>query len=66
MNSELLAQVATGFGMLLVLEGLMYAGFPASVKRIARLLPGMGDATLRNYGVIAMIIGIILIWLVKR
>jgi hypothetical protein len=51
--------------MMLVLEGLLYAGFPGSLRRLASRLPEIGDNTLRIFGIIAMMIGIALIWLVR-
>jgi uncharacterized protein YjeT (DUF2065 family) len=58
-------ELAIGIGLFLVLEGLLYAAFPAAVKRIAREVPEMADGTLRNFGVIAMIVGVGLIWIIK-
>lgn len=59
-------ELAIGLGLFLVLEGLLYAGFPGLVKRIAREVPEMSDATLRNFGIIAMVIGVAVIWFVKQ
>lgn len=61
-----LDELLVGLGMLLVLEGFLYGGFPGLAKRVAREALKLDDATLRNFGVIAMIIGIALIWLVRR
>lgn len=61
-----LDELLVGLGMLLVLEGFLYGGFPGLAKRVAREALNLDDATLRNFGVIAMIIGIALIWLVRR
>jgi uncharacterized protein len=54
-----------GLGLLLVFEGLLYAAFPGGIKSLARQLPEMPDATLRNFGLIAMIAGVVVIWYVK-
>jgi uncharacterized protein YjeT (DUF2065 family) len=64
-NGDFLQALAMGLGMMLVLEGLIYAGFPLSLKRLASQLPNVSDGTLRIFGLIAMIIGITLIWLVR-
>ena len=58
-------ELAIGFGLFLVLEGLLYAAFPGGVKRIAMELPNIPDSTLRNFGIIAMMIGVAIVWLVK-
>lgn len=65
MNHEFFGALVTGLGMMLVLEGLLYAGFPAGLRRLASRLPEIGDNTLRIFGIIAMMIGIALIWLVR-
>jgi len=61
----MMQELAIAFGLFLVLEGLLYAAFPGGVKRIAREVPNMPDATLRNFGVVAMMIGVGLIWLIR-
>lgn len=58
-------ELVTAFGLFLVLEGLIYAAFPGGIKRLAKEVPQMADSTLRNFGVIAMIAGVAIIWLVK-
>ena len=58
-------ELVIAFGLFLVLEGLVYAAFPSGVKRIALEIPKIADSTLRNFGVIAMMIGVAIIWLVK-
>ncbi len=65
MNGEFTAALLTGVGMMLVLEGLIYAGFPGSLRKLASRLPEIGDSTLRIFGIIAMMIGIAIIWLVR-
>jgi len=59
-------ELVIGLGLFLVLEGLLYAAFPGGVKRMAEQVPNIPDSTLRNFGIIAMMIGVVVIWLVKR
>ncbi len=66
MNAEFVQAVLAGIGMMLVVEGLIYAGFPAGLKRLAAQLPEIPDSALRILGVIAMLIGIALVWLSRR
>jgi uncharacterized protein YjeT (DUF2065 family) len=61
-NAEFTQALVTGIGMVLVIERLIYAGFPGGLKNLARKLPEVPDASLRIFGVIAMIIGIALVW----
>jgi uncharacterized protein YjeT (DUF2065 family) len=60
-----MSELAIGLGLFLVLEGLLYAAFPGTVKRIALEVPRLQDGTLRNFGVFAMMIGVAIVWLVK-
>jgi uncharacterized protein len=66
LNADFLQALLTGIGMMLVVEGLIYAGFPAGLKRLAARLPEIPDSALRIFGVIAMLIGIALVWLSRR
>ncbi len=66
MQSGFLAELAIGIAMMLVVEGLIYAGFPGAIKRLAEQAIKMPDNTLRNFGIVAMAIGILIIWLIKR
>jgi uncharacterized protein len=58
-------EFAIGFGLFLVFEGLIYAIFPSGVKRLAKEVPNIPDGSLRNFGLVAMFLGVGLIWLVK-
>lgn len=60
-----MSQLAIGFGLFLVLEGLLYAAFPGVVRRVAEEIPKIADSSLRNFGVIAMMIGVAVVWLAK-
>ena len=60
-----MTELLVAFGLFLVIEGLIYAVFPGGLKRIAQEIPNMPDATLRNFGVAAMVIGVVLIWMVR-
>lgn len=65
MNRRVAQELVIAFGLFLVLEGLIYAVLPGGVKRIAREVPQIPDGTLRNFGLIAMVVGVAIIWLVK-
>jgi hypothetical protein len=55
----------TGFAMMLVLEGLIYAGFPGMIRSMAEQVPLITDNWLRAAGIAAMIAGIGIIWLTR-
>lgn len=52
-------------GLFLVIEGLVYALAPASMKKMASILPQIPDKNLRNIGMIAVVIGVGLVWLIR-
>lgn len=62
---EFLSAILTGVGLVLVLEGLFYAIGPATMKTAMRIVLEMPDGRLRYGGLIAMVVGCVLIWLVR-
>jgi uncharacterized protein len=53
-------------GMVLVLEGLPYAAAPDSMQVWLRKLSQVEPKHLRIIGIISMVIGLILCWVVNR
>jgi len=51
----------SALGMALILEGLPYALAPATVRRMAEVLPHLSDQFLKTLGVVVMGIGILVI-----
>lgn len=54
------------FGLLLVFEGISVAAFPTAARRAADLLAVTPDRTLRIVGLVVAVLGIGLIWIVRR
>lgn len=54
-----------GVGMVLVIEGLLYAVFPNSIRRMAEMAQQIPDSTLRIGGVSALALGVLVVWLVR-
>lgn len=54
----------TAIGLVFVLEGLLYALFPQAMKRTVAMLLEMPDNKVRDVGLMAAIIGAVIIWLV--
>ena len=52
-------------GLVLVLEGVLYAAFPLGMKRTLAQLLELPDSTLRGVGLAAAVIGLLLVWLVR-
>lgn len=54
-----------GIAFFLVIEGLLYAAAPSFVKGLAAVLPEFPESQLRIGGIIAMGIGVSVIWLIR-
>ena len=52
-------------GLVLVIEGLVYGGFPTLAKRLASEVLGMPEHTLRIAGLAAIAAGVGTVWLVR-
>lgn len=59
--SDLLAAV----GLMLVLEGLLYAAAPGKMKQVLAQAIGASDEALRLAGVVALAAGVALVWIVR-
>ncbi len=53
-------------GMVLVVEGLPYFGFPEKMREMMRFLEEQDDTTLRIMGGALMIIGLVVLFLARR
>ncbi|MGF1475361.1 MAG: DUF2065 domain-containing protein [Geminicoccaceae bacterium] len=58
---DLLAAV----GVALVLEGLLWAGVPASMRRLAQKAQELPPSQLRQGGLAAMVLGVAVVWVVR-
>ena len=52
-------------GLVLVVEGLVYGGFPGLAKRLASEVLGMPENVLRTGGLISIAIGVGIVWLAR-
>ena len=66
MRSIAFVDFLVGLGILFVLEGLMFAASPAWMRRAMRSALAMPDNILRAVGIGSAVIGLILIWVVRR
>lgn len=60
-----MGDLVAAVGLALVLEGLLYGGFPAAARRLAQDVLHLPEHVLRTCGVIAMALGVAIVWLVK-
>ena len=61
----LIDKVLMALGLVLALEGAVYALFPTSFRRIVRKVDMVNDAQLRLGGLVALVAGVVLVWLVN-
>lgn len=52
-------------GVVLVLEGLVYGGMPNLAKRMGAEVTQLPESALRVGGLIAMLAGVLIVWLVR-
>jgi hypothetical protein len=60
-----MSEVVAAIGLVLVLEGVLYALFPEFMKRMAQQATQTPGDTLRVAGVISAALGVALVWLVR-
>ncbi len=61
----LLQDILIGFAFYLIIEGLVYALAPSLLTAMARLLPTVPEGALRATGLIAVALGVGLVWLIR-
>jgi len=55
----------TGVGLVLVIEGLLYAALPGMARRMAAEVTNIPETTLRGVGVVVLCAGVGIVWLVR-
>jgi len=53
-------------GLLFVIEGLVMSLLPGSVKRLAKQVLQYPEQTMRVTGLIAMVVGVAVVWFVRH
>ena len=59
-------ELVIAFGLLLFIEGILYALFPSKMKNMLKKLELVGDSQLRFGGLIFVIIGFVIIYYMKN
>ena len=55
----------TAIGLVLVLEGLLYAVAPSFIKRMAIDVTQMPEQTLRTVGTVVLCVGVGVVWMIR-
>jgi uncharacterized protein YjeT (DUF2065 family) len=66
MRSIAFADFLIGLGILFVLEGLLFAASPSWMRRAMQSASMTPDNILRAVGIGSAVVGLVLIWLVRR
>jgi uncharacterized protein YjeT (DUF2065 family) len=58
-------ELIVAIGLVLVIEGLLFAAFPRAAKRLAASAIESPETSLRVAGIASAVLGIILIWIMR-
>ena len=53
------------FGLVFVIEGLIFAAFPGSAKKAMMSVLDTPEATLRAVGIGSAVVGVLVVWLAR-
>ena len=59
------ADFLTALGLVLVLEGLLYAAFPEPMKRMVAMLLALPAGIMRMAGLTAAVVGLAVVWFAR-
>ena len=59
-------ELVIAFGLLLFIEGILYALFPSKMKNMLKKLELIKDSQLRSGGLIFSVLGFIIIYYIKN
>jgi uncharacterized protein YjeT (DUF2065 family) len=62
---QIMSDFVVAIGLVLAIEGLIFAAFPQVAKRMAANALQTPDASLRIAGVVSAILGVTLVWLIR-
>ena len=60
-----MSDFVVAIGLVLAIEGLIFAAFPGAAKRLAANALESPESSLRIAGVVSAALGIIIVWLVR-
>ena len=59
-------ELIIAFGLLLFIEGILYALFPSKMKNMLKKIDTINESQLRTGGLIFAVIGFVIIWYLKK
>lgn len=61
----MISELAIAFALILVIEGVLYALFPAAMQKMLAQMSIISPQMLRSAGLFAAFFGVALVWLLK-
>jgi uncharacterized protein len=61
----MLDAIVMALGLVLVIEGLLYAAVPGHLRRMAEAMRALSDEQMRLVGLSALGIGVLLVWVAR-
>jgi uncharacterized protein YjeT (DUF2065 family) len=60
-----MADFIAALGLVLVIEGVAFAAFPAASRRAMAVMMEAADTNLRTAGIAAAVVGVLVVWLAR-
>ncbi len=60
-----MTELGVALGLVMVLEGVLYALFPEAMQRMMRMAIGLPPVNLRRFGLIGALAGFLVVWFIK-
>ncbi len=60
-----MGDLIVGIGLVLVIEGLLWAAFPGLARQALEAVSAAPEASVRIAGAVAIAIGVVVVWLVR-
>ena len=60
-----MSDLIVGLGLVLVIEGILWAAFPRAGRATLEAMAEVPEATLRSAAAVAILVGVALVWLVR-
>ena len=60
-----MSDLIVAIGLVLVIEGLLYAAFPNAMRKMVEDMTKLPDSNLRSVGLCALVIGVAIVWFVR-
>jgi uncharacterized protein len=61
-----MSDLGAAIGLVFVIEGIIFAAFPLGAKRAMTAALDIADGRLRVAGLASAIVGVVIVWLVRR